>query len=63
MINGRMDHISPYETSQKPLFELLGSEDSAKAHIVYDGGHFAYRRNMVASNVTDWFDRYLGPVR
>ena len=63
MINGRMDHISPYATSQKPLFELLGSEDSAKAHIVYDGGHFAYSRNMVARNVTDWFDRYLAAVR
>jgi len=63
MINGRMDHISPYATSQKPLFDLLGSENSAKAHIVYDGGHFAYSRNMVARNVTDWFDRYLGPVR
>jgi eukaryotic-like serine/threonine-protein kinase len=63
MINGRMDHISPYATSQKPLLDLFGTEDSAKAHIVYDGGHFAYRRNMVARNVTDWFDRYLGPVR
>jgi hypothetical protein len=63
MINGRMDHIFPYATSQKPLFELLGSEAAAKAHIVYEGGHFAYSRNVVARNVTDWFDRYLGPVR
>ncbi|HZF29735.1 MAG TPA: SUMF1/EgtB/PvdO family nonheme iron enzyme [Gammaproteobacteria bacterium] len=63
MINGRMDHISPYETSQKPLLDLLGTDASAKAHIVYDGGHFDYRRNMVARNVSDWFDRYLGPAR
>jgi hypothetical protein len=35
----------------------------AKAHIVYDGGHYQYRRNSVARNVTDWFDRYLGSVR
>ncbi len=63
MINGRMDHISPYATSQRPLFDLLGSENSAKAHIVYDGGHFAYQRNMVARNVSDWFDRYLGAAR
>jgi DNA-binding winged helix-turn-helix (wHTH) protein/dienelactone hydrolase len=63
MINGRMDHISPYETGQKPLLDLLGSDASAKAHIVYEGGHFAYRRNMVAKNVSDWFDRYLEPAR
>jgi len=48
---------------QTPLFDLLRSKDSAKAHIVYDGGRFGYNRNMVARNVTDWFDRCLGPVR
>jgi DNA-binding winged helix-turn-helix (wHTH) protein/dienelactone hydrolase len=62
MINGRMDHISPYETAQKPLLDLLGSDASAKAHIVYEGGHFDYRRNMVAKNVSDWFDGHLGPA-
>jgi pimeloyl-ACP methyl ester carboxylesterase len=61
MINGRTDHLLPYAASQLPLLELLGSP--AKAHIVYDGGHYQYRRNSVARNVTDWFDRYLGSVR
>ena len=45
------------------MLELLGTDDSAKAHILYDGGHYSYRRNMVARNVSDWFDRYLGAVR
>ncbi|MEO8465487.1 MAG: hypothetical protein ABI640_09125 [Gammaproteobacteria bacterium] len=63
MVNGRMDHILPYATSQKALFDLLGSEASAKAHVVYEGGHFAYQRNLVIRNVSDWFDRYLGAVR
>lgn len=63
MINGRMDHLFPYRTSQQALLDLLGTERSAKEHIVYDGGHYQYRRNSVARNVTDWFDRYLGPTR
>jgi dienelactone hydrolase len=63
MINGRTDHIFPYVAAQQVLLDLLGTDDTAKAHIVYDGGHFQYRRHSVARNVTDWFDRHLGPVR
>ena len=53
----------PYVESQQALLSLLGTDDSAKAHIVYDGGHYQYRRNSVPGNVTDWFDRHLGIVR
>ena len=63
MINGRMDHLLPYVESQQALLSLLGTDDSEKAHIVYDGGHYQYRRHSVAGNVTDWFDRHLGSVR
>jgi eukaryotic-like serine/threonine-protein kinase len=63
MINGRMDHIFPYETSQRALLHLLGTDDKKKDHITYDGGHYQYTRNSVARNVTDWFDRHLGSPR
>jgi hypothetical protein len=63
MINGRTDPLFPYAVSQLPLLELLGSEASQKAHVLYDGGHYQYRGNVVARDVTDWFDRYLGPTR
>jgi eukaryotic-like serine/threonine-protein kinase len=63
MINGRMDHLMPYAESQQVLLSLLGTDESAKAHIAYDGGHFQYRRHSVARNVTDWFDRHLGSAR
>jgi hypothetical protein len=63
MINGRMDHLFPYTTSQQALLELFGTDASQKAHILYDGGHYQYRRNTVARDVTDWLDRYLGPAR
>lgn len=63
MINGRFDHILPYERSQRRLFTLLGSPADQKEHIVYDGGHFAYPLNSVARDASNWFDRYLGAVR
>jgi len=63
MINGRMDHLLPHATSQQPLLDLLGTDGSLKAQILYDGGHYQYRRNSVARDVTDWFDRHLGPAR
>jgi dienelactone hydrolase len=60
MVNGRHDSIFPLETSQKPLFQALGTK--VKQHILYDGGH----RNLVTrpdliGAVLDWLDRYLGP--
>jgi hypothetical protein len=58
-----MDHIFPYDTSQQALLNLLGTDREEKDHITYDGGHYQYRRNSVARNVTDWFDRHLGKVR
>jgi eukaryotic-like serine/threonine-protein kinase len=63
MINGRFDHILPYERSQRRLFELLGTPADRKSHIVYEGGHFAYPPNSVARDTSNWFDRYLGAAR
>lgn len=62
MLSGRYDHIYPYEQSQKRTFELLGTPADRKTQITYDTGHFTMPPNMVAADVTDWFDRYLGPV-
>jgi dienelactone hydrolase len=63
MLNGRHDTILPFETVQKPLFDLLGTPE--KQHIVYPGGHSIaweyrkeYRRDML-----NWLDRHLGPVK
>jgi formylglycine-generating enzyme required for sulfatase activity/dienelactone hydrolase len=63
MINGKFDHIAPYERSQRRLFDLLGTPAGQKKHIVYDGGHFQYPLNSVAHDSTDWFDQYLGAAR
>jgi hypothetical protein len=63
MINGRHDSIFPYELSQMRMFDLLGSPAADKKHVVYDVGHFRYPRNLMAKEVSDWFDKYLGPVK
>jgi eukaryotic-like serine/threonine-protein kinase len=62
MLSGRYDHIYPYEQSQKRTFELLGTRPADKTQIAYDTGHFTLPPNRVAADVSDWFDRHLGPV-
>jgi dienelactone hydrolase len=57
--NGRDDFTFPEQTSQLPLFRLLGTADADKKRVVYDGGHiFPFAR--VEKDSLDWFDRYLG---
>ncbi len=64
MINGREDAIFPLNTSQKPMFEFLGTPDKDKAHILYPGGHglFGLFSRQIKGDVLGWLDRYLGPV-
>jgi formylglycine-generating enzyme required for sulfatase activity/dienelactone hydrolase len=62
MINGRYDHLFLVETSQNRLFDLLGTPGQDKRHLLFDSGHFNFPRHQVATEVTDWFDRYLGPA-
>ena len=59
MLNGRDDFTFPIESSQVPMFQMLGTPDKDKRRILYDGGHiFPFAR--VEKDTLDWFDRYLG---
>jgi len=62
MANGRYDFFFPIETSQIPLYRLLGTPPDQKRHVVYDGSHFVPRA-MLVPEVVDWLDRWLGPVQ
>jgi pimeloyl-ACP methyl ester carboxylesterase len=62
MINGRHDLARPLETSQKPLFRLLGTPEQDKRHVVIDGGHVTPMGPVIRETL-DWLDRYLGPVQ
>jgi eukaryotic-like serine/threonine-protein kinase len=62
MLNGRLDHFFPVETSQRPMFQLLGTAPDRKKQLTYDAGHLV-PRSQVLKETLDWFDRYLGPVQ
>jgi dienelactone hydrolase len=62
MLNGKHDMYFPIETSQKPMFDLLGTPGKDKKRIVFESGHLVPRTDFVKETLL-WFDQYLGPVR
>ncbi|MGI8785865.1 MAG: protein kinase domain-containing protein [Acidobacteriota bacterium] len=63
LLGGGNDFIRPVETSQAPLFKLLGTPPEHKRHVVFQGaGHVPPRIELIRV-ILDWLDRYLGPVR
>ncbi len=62
ILNGEFDFFFPAETSQKPLFDLLGTPAAQKKRLVYPGGHSVPRADTIRESL-DWLDRYLGPVK
>ena len=62
MLNGRYDHFFPVESSQIPLFRLLGTPEKDKKHVLYETGHAPPRKEFIRESL-DWLDKYLGPVR
>jgi cephalosporin-C deacetylase-like acetyl esterase len=62
MMGGRHDYVFPLETSQKPMFERLGTPSEHKRHVVFDAGHSNFPRSDVIREVLGWLDKYLGPV-
>jgi eukaryotic-like serine/threonine-protein kinase len=61
MLNGRYDFEAPFETSQRPLFDLLGSPAGHKRHTVLETGH-ALPVGDVVGEILPWLDHYLGRV-
>jgi len=61
MLNGELDFFFPAETSQKPMFDLLGTPPDHKRRLTYPGGHSVPRVETIKQTL-EWLDRYLGPV-
>jgi dienelactone hydrolase len=57
MINGRYDFFFPLETSQIPMFRLLGTPADQKRHVVEEGSHFVPRPRLIQEMLT-WLDKY-----
>jgi len=62
MINGKYDTLFLYETSIKPLFDLLGTPDEHKELKLYETDHIPPRNEFI-KEILAWLDRYLGPVK
>lgn len=62
MINGEDDFLLPFETSQKPLFDLLGAPEGDKRHARLEGGHLPPDRLALIDEVVSWLDHHLGPA-
>jgi dienelactone hydrolase len=63
MMGGRHDYVFPFETSQKPMFDRLGTPAEHKRQVIFNTGHGGFPRAEVIREVQAWLDRYLGPVQ
>ena len=61
MLNGELDFFFPAETSQRPMFELLGTPPEHKRRISYPRGHTVPKVDLIKESLA-WFEKYLGPV-
>jgi len=61
MVNGRYDNAYPLETSQNPMFRLLGTPPTSKRHVVFETGHIP--GDLARKDILDWLDHYQGPVQ
>jgi dienelactone hydrolase len=62
MLNGKNDTFFPVETSQKPMFKLIGTPEKDKKIIIYEGGHLVPKSELMKESLS-WLDKYLGPVK
>jgi pimeloyl-ACP methyl ester carboxylesterase len=62
MLNGTYDMYFPVETSQKPMFRLLGTPQAQKKMLVYPSGHLVPPTEFIKETLA-WLDTYLGPTR
>ncbi len=61
MLNGELDFFFPAETSQRPMFEMLGTPPDHKTRLVYPRGHTVPKTDLIRESLA-WLDRYLGAV-
>ncbi len=62
MLRGRYDFFFPVETSQAPMFRLLGTPKEHRRHAIFETSHVIPRNDAIRETLA-WFDRYLGPVK
>jgi dienelactone hydrolase len=58
MLNGKYDVVFPYETSQKPFFDQLGTPARDKKMVMSETGHIVPLDIGIKAGL-EWFDKYL----
>jgi eukaryotic-like serine/threonine-protein kinase len=60
MLNGKYDVVGfPYETTVKPMFDMLGTPKEHKKLILYETDHYVPRNEMI-KEMDAWLNKYLG---
>jgi hypothetical protein len=59
--SGLYDTDFRFESSSKPFFDRIGTNETDKKHVVEPSGHFVPTA-IVKGETLDWYDKYLGPV-
>ncbi|MBN1567197.1 MAG: hypothetical protein JXA73_05095 [Acidobacteria bacterium] len=60
MLNGKYDVVGfPYETTVKPMFDLLGTPKEHKRLVLFETDHF-YPRNETIKEMDARLNKYLG---
>jgi dienelactone hydrolase len=62
MLNGKYDFGYHYETSSKPMYDLLGTPEKDKDLILYDTDQFIPKKELIKETL-NWLDTYFGPVK
>jgi hypothetical protein len=57
MLNGEFDQFFPLETSQIPMFKLIGTKKEDKKHYVSKTGHFVPRDILIKEHL-QWLKKY-----
>ncbi len=61
MLNGKYDFTFPYESTVKPMFDLLGTPEQHKKLVLYETDHYVPKTEIVKETL-NWLDKYFGPV-
>ena len=62
MLNGKYDFTFPFESTVKPMIELLGTPAEHKKLISYDTDHYVPHSEEIKETLK-WMDAYFGPVK
>jgi predicted esterase len=61
LLSGEFDSTAPLENARR-YFELIGTPEPDKKHVIAPGGHFVPREVLIRETL-DWLDMYVGPPR